>query len=127
MLINRFLWVWLAPGILFLLAILLFPWLTMSAFLSFEDFGIRPPCLNVWNGNIYMCASRDALVHCANALPFTLARWVISSYGSGGKDEAPSSWAVIVFANDGHLQFKNAHSFCRIVFWTSAISERWRC
>ena len=51
------------------------------------------------------CASRDALVHCANGLPFTLARRAISIDGSGGKDGAPASRAAIALANDGHLQF----------------------
>ena len=87
----------------------------MSAFLSFEDLGICPPCLNGWNGNIYMCASRDALVHCANALPFTLARRAISIDGSGGKDGAPASRAVIVLANDGHLHFKPYTAFAGLV------------
>ena len=45
-------------------------------------------------------------MHCANALPFTLACWVISIDGSGGKDVAPASWAVVVLANDGHVQSK---------------------
>ena len=41
---------------------------------------------------------------------------MISIDGSGGKDGAPASWAVIVLANDGHLQFKPYTAFCRIVF-----------
>ena len=51
-------------------------------------------------------------MHGANALPFTLARMVISIGGSGGKDGAPASWAVIVLANDGHLQFLKPYSAC---------------
>ena len=50
-------------------------------------------------------------MHCANALPFTLARWVISIDGSGGKDGAPASWAVLAIANDGDLQFKPYTAF----------------
>ena len=45
-------------------------------------------------------------MHCANALPFTLACWVTSIGGNGGKDGAPASWAVVVLANDGHVQLK---------------------
>ena len=55
------------------------------------------------------------MVHCANALPFTLARWVISIDGSGGKDGAPASCAVIVIANIGHLQFKPYTAFAGLV------------
>ena len=57
-------------------------------------------------------ASRDALAQSANALPFTLARWLISIDGSGGKDGAPASWAVLVLSNDGHLQLKPYTAFC---------------
>ena len=44
-------------------------------------------------------------------MPIMLARWVISIDGSGGKDGAPASWAVIVLANDGHLQFEPYTAF----------------
>ena len=50
-------------------------------------------------------------MHGANALPFTLERMVISIGGSGGKDGAPASWAVIVLANDGHLRFEPYTAF----------------
>ena len=78
----------------------------MTAFLSFcrpWQSPYLPDSLELEHSH---CASRDYLVHCANALPLSLARWVISIDGSGGNDGAPASWAVIAIANDGHLQFK---------------------
>ena len=50
-------------------------------------------------------------MHCANGLPFTLARRAISIDGSGGKDGAPASWAAIVLANDGHMRLKPYTAF----------------
>ena len=86
----------------------------MAAFLSFADLGIRPPCLFLGWEHLH-CASRNASVHCASALPFTLARWAISIDGSGGKDGAPASWAAIVLANDGHLRLQPYTAFAGLV------------
>ena len=40
---------------------------------------------------------------------------MIAIDGSGGKDGAPASWAVIVLANDGHLQFRPYTAFAGLV------------
>ena len=87
----------------------------MTAFLSFADLGVRPTCLFVLEWEHFHCASRGDLVQCANDLPFTLACWVISIDGCGGKDETPASWAMTVLANDGHLQFKPYTAFAGLI------------
>ena len=72
---------------------------------------VPPPLPVLLEGEHLHCASRDASVHCANALAISLACWVISIDGSGGKDGAPASRGVIVIANDGHLHFKPYTAF----------------